>query len=236
MLEVDESLGLSTEKLEEAKQKGFLSPSEYAELKNERQKVVRYMDQHRRLPQQGFGSYKSTNGNYIKEFNGEDVGWEKDHLYSKKLKRHLTRKEERERLEPIEKWKQELREKRDKGIHATSFIGVDGNTYQLAPGLEGVLEIVECIREAGKRYSQGKVSWEDLKHFLVVFPYEGQDLCNGNDYESKDLPNPRGGAEVGMLEVLSLISRDQYYEFGTELEALRDDLKSNGVIPRRGIL
>lgn len=168
---------------------------------------------------------------------GKYIGWVPgEYSYSNETKSLIPIEESKAYWERFDNWVKELEEKNSRNEHDTSFIGIDGIEYNLAPGLEGILENYNCIKEACKRFRDGRVTWEDLKSFLTYFPYSKphppfvrlSEKGNIHPIDSGASAHPR---EIGILDVCAMhsyISFDQVKEIYKNIDTLYTLLKSSG--------
>ncbi len=171
---------------------------------------------------------------------GRYEGWETGgYLYSDELKSLMTREQAKEYEDNLTQWKKDLEVKRARDEHATSFVGVDGVEYQLAPGLDGILELEDCSVKACKRYGEGKVTWEDLKAFLVYFPYAKSSPTwailteEGNAYPDGGRSHPRQFSSLNIAVMNDDITFDQKLEIIDTRATLLETLTSRGISMNR---
>lgn len=231
-LEFDPLLSLA--KLDEAVDKKYLTSEEREEILNKRKGVVEFLIRKKRIPWQGLDNVFGPNGREIVS-GGKHTGWESGgYRYSQELKGLLNRKQASEYELEFKAWQDELKVKRERDIHAKSFIGIDGVEYDLAPGLQEILEVEECITEACKRYSEGLVSWEDLKTFLVHFPYSKPHpdyallTSKGNYYpDSSGLIHPRQFSNLNVCMMHGYLTKKECEQIDEEHDLLISQTTAN---------
>jgi len=156
----------------------------------------------------------------IVQFN-QYRGWQcGDYLYSIAEKALLTKAESKKYSTDFTIWKNVLEEKNTSKQFDTSIVGIDGVERKIPEGLIGVTTREDCFRETCKRFKEGKVSWPDLKEFLIFFPYSPPRpqhatlTLEGNSYRAEErfVAHPWSFSELFFLSINDYLTKEQQYE------------------------
>lgn len=153
----------------------------------------------------------------LKQYRGWQSG---DYLYSIAEKALLTKAESKRYSIDLTNWKNALEEKNRLKQFDTTIVGIDGIERKIPEGLIGVTTREDCLRETCKRFKEGKVSWPDLKEFLIFFPYSPPRpqyatlTLEGNSYRAEErfVAHPWSFSELFFLSIDDYLTKEQQFE------------------------